>query len=256
MKQFRGQALSWAIKDGVIELALQREPCNEIGSLCLEELEQFTSVLPELEQSAHSLILYSDLPCGFSAGADLRELYQRSQEMQKKDAVAGVREFLERIHHVMNTLDACPLQTIAAVLANPEKKLPSESRPPKKIVLCVEDEKAQLKMRKMLLESAGFQVIEAQSARLAMEAFRSSHVDAVVMDYWLSGQNGTALAEEMKTMRPRIPIVMLSGFASLPGEEAIVDSWLRKAEVEPEDLIHELTRLIALRATPRQAEKS
>jgi DNA-binding NtrC family response regulator len=120
----------------------------------------------------------------------------------------------------------------------------------------VEDEKAQLKMRKMLLESAGFQVIEAQSARLAMEAFRSSHVDAVVMDYWLSGQNGTALAEEMKTMRPRVPIVMLSGFASLPGEEAIVDSWLRKAEVEPEDLIHELTRLIALRATPRQAEKS
>jgi CheY-like chemotaxis protein len=148
------------------------------------------------------------------------------------------------------------LQTIAAVLANPEKKLPSEGRPPKKIVLCVEDEKAQLKMRKMLLESAGFQVLEAQSARSAMEAFRSSHVDAVVMDYWLSGQNGTALAEEMKMMRPRIPIVMLSGFASLPGEEAIVDSWLRKAEVEPEDLIHELTRLIALRATPRQAENS
>jgi DNA-binding NtrC family response regulator len=118
----------------------------------------------------------------------------------------------------------------------------------------VEDEKAQLKMRKMLLESAGFHVLEAQSARSAMEAFRSSHVDAVVMDYWLSGQNGTALAEEMKMMRPRIPIVMLSGFASLPGEEAIVDSWLRKAEVEPEDLIHELTRLIALRATPRPAE--
>src|SRR5579872_2725390 len=104
MKQFRGQALSWAIKDGTIELALQREPCNEIGSLCLEELEQFTSALPELEQSAHALILYSNLTCGFSAGADLRELYQRSQQMQKKDAIAGVQDFLERIHHVMNTL--------------------------------------------------------------------------------------------------------------------------------------------------------
>jgi enoyl-CoA hydratase len=115
MKQFRGQALSWAIKDGVIELGLQREPCNEIGSLCLEELEQFTSALPELEQSAHALILYSNLSCGFSAGADLRELYQRSQEMQKKDAIAGVQDFLERIHHVMNTLDASPLPSIAAV---------------------------------------------------------------------------------------------------------------------------------------------
>lgn len=115
MKQFRGQALSWATNDGVIELALQRGPCNEIGSLCLEELEQFTSALPELEQSAHSLILHSGLACGFSAGADLRELHQRSQQMQKNDAVSGVRDFLERIHHVMNTLDASPLATIAAV---------------------------------------------------------------------------------------------------------------------------------------------
>src|SRR3954462_7804316 len=115
MKQFRGQALSWGITDGVIELALHREPCNEIGSLCLEELEQFISALQELEQSAHSLILYSNLACGFCAGADLRELYQRSQEMQKKDAIAGVQDFLERIHHVMNTLDASPLPTIAAV---------------------------------------------------------------------------------------------------------------------------------------------
>ena len=143
------------------------------------------------------------------------------------------------------------LQTIAAVLSSPEKRPPSEGWTLRKTVLCVEDEKAQLKMRKMLLESAGFHVLEAQSARSAMETFRSSHVDAVVMDYWLSGQNGTALAEEMKMMRPRIPIVMLSGFASLPGEEAIVDSWMRKAEVEPEDLIHELTRLITLRTTPR-----
>jgi enoyl-CoA hydratase/carnithine racemase len=115
MKPFQGQALSWAIKDGVIELALQREPCNEIGSQCLDELEQFASILPELEQRTHALILYSKLACGFCAGAHLRELYQRSQEMKKQDALAGVRNFLERIHHVMNTLDACPLPTIAAV---------------------------------------------------------------------------------------------------------------------------------------------
>jgi CheY-like chemotaxis protein len=47
------------------------------------------------------------------------------------------------------------LQTIAAVLARPEKKKASEGTAVKRTVLCVEDEKAQLKMRKMLLESAG-----------------------------------------------------------------------------------------------------
>ncbi len=150
------------------------------------------------------------------------------------------------------------LRTISSVLARPQEraKPAQEQTTERKTVLCVEDEKVQLKLRKMLLESAGFDVLEAQSARTAMEIFRSSHVDAVVMDYWLSGQNGTALAEEMKGMRPRIPIIMLSGFTSLPGEETIVDSWMRKAEVEPEDLINEITKLIALRGASRQAENS
>jgi len=115
MKQFDGQALSWDLKHGVIELALHREPCNEIGSLALEELEKFTIALDDLAYEAHALILYSRLKCGFCAGADLRELFQRSQQMEKQEAVRGVREFLERIHAVMNKLDAAPLTTIAAV---------------------------------------------------------------------------------------------------------------------------------------------
>jgi enoyl-CoA hydratase/carnithine racemase len=52
---------------------------------------------------------------GFCAGADLRELYRRSQELERKEAAAGVRDYLERIHRVLNTIDACPLTTIAAV---------------------------------------------------------------------------------------------------------------------------------------------
>src|SRR5262249_43969225 len=48
-------------------------------------------------------------------GADLRELYRRSQEMDRADAAKGVRNYLERIHGVMNAIDACTLTTIAAV---------------------------------------------------------------------------------------------------------------------------------------------
>ncbi len=115
MKQFKGQALSWQVQSGVIELALHREPCNELGSLSLVELEKFASALDDLEKDAHTLILYSELQCGFCAGADLRELYERSQTMEKSEAAQGVREFLERIHRVLNRIDAAPLTTIAAV---------------------------------------------------------------------------------------------------------------------------------------------
>jgi enoyl-CoA hydratase len=114
LKAFKGQAVSWNVEQGVIELALHREPCNELGSLSLGELEQFASVLDTLEKDAHALIIYSELKSGFCAGADLRELYTRSQGMKKSDAVRGVREFLERIHAVLNRIDSSPLTTIAA----------------------------------------------------------------------------------------------------------------------------------------------
>ena len=111
----RGECVSWEIKDGVIELALHREPANEIGSQTLEELEEFALALQELQSDTHALIIYSTLKSGFSAGADLRELYERSQGMEKRQALKEVREFLERIHEVMNAIDQAPLTTIAAV---------------------------------------------------------------------------------------------------------------------------------------------
>jgi enoyl-CoA hydratase len=115
MNEFNGQTLSWQIMNGTVELALHRDPCNEIGSLTLDELEKFVAALPELANNAHAVIVHSTLKAGFSAGADLRELFQRSQGIEKGAALREVREFLERIHSVMNTLDASPLTTIAAV---------------------------------------------------------------------------------------------------------------------------------------------
>jgi enoyl-CoA hydratase/carnithine racemase len=107
--------MSYRLNDGVVELALHRDPCNEIGSLSLDELEAFSVALENLQQSAQALIIFSDLKSGFCAGADLRELYRRSQSMDKAEALKGVHDFLERIHRVLNVIDAAPLTTIAAV---------------------------------------------------------------------------------------------------------------------------------------------
>jgi len=115
MKQFSGASLSWELKAGVVEMALHREPCNELGSLALEELEKFAAALPSLEADARALIVYSELKSGFCAGADLKELFSRSQQMERSEAAKSVRNFLERIHRVMNAIDASPVTTIAAV---------------------------------------------------------------------------------------------------------------------------------------------
>ncbi len=115
MKGFQGKTLSWQSADGVVELALHREPLNELGSETLEELERFAAALSEAEEQTCALIVHSTLKGGFSAGADLRELYSRSQHAAESERVAGVRDFLHRIHAVLNTLDGAPLTTLAAV---------------------------------------------------------------------------------------------------------------------------------------------
>src|SRR5512140_2579849 len=107
--------IAWRCAEGVVELALRREPCNEIGTAMLADLEAFAASLPAFEREANALIIYSSLKTGFSAGADLRELYAGMQQASVAERVAGVREFLNRIHAVLNAIDASPLTTIAAV---------------------------------------------------------------------------------------------------------------------------------------------
>jgi enoyl-CoA hydratase/carnithine racemase len=115
MDKYNGKTLSWQLSGGVVELALDRAPANEIGTAMLEDLERFAEALPSLESKASAIILYSTQKAGFSAGADLRELYSQSQKMDSASAAKGVRQFLERIHAVLNRLDTSPLTTIAAV---------------------------------------------------------------------------------------------------------------------------------------------
>ena len=115
LKAFKGTALSWQLKGHIVELALHQQPCNEIGSVTLQELEQFIECLQGQIADVKGLIIHSLLPSGFSAGADLRELYCGLQSLGPDGRAAGVRGFLERIHRVFNFIDDAPLVTIAAV---------------------------------------------------------------------------------------------------------------------------------------------
>jgi enoyl-CoA hydratase/carnithine racemase len=95
MKEFKGKALRWAWRDGVVEVTLDREPLNEIGTLLLGELEKFVAAFSVLTPITSACILTSARPGGFCAGADLKELYQGSLALPKNKRVAGVRAFLK-----------------------------------------------------------------------------------------------------------------------------------------------------------------
>ena len=115
LKEFTGQSLRWTWRDGVIELTLDHPPANEIGSAILADLERFADAISGMPPDTAACIICSARQHGFSAGADLLELYRTAEPLPKGERVVRVREFLERIHAVFNAVDAAPFVTIAAV---------------------------------------------------------------------------------------------------------------------------------------------
>ncbi len=99
IRDYNGVTLSWATREGVVEVKLHRGPCNEIGTTTLRELEQLASFIEGGSAGAKALILYSDQPRGFCAGADLRELYEGMQGMRTTGLRHVARRLVRRTEH-------------------------------------------------------------------------------------------------------------------------------------------------------------
>jgi CheY-like chemotaxis protein len=132
-----------------------------------------------------------------------------------------------------------------------------ESVPKRKSsVLCIDDEPSILKVRKLLLESAGYFVLTASSGKEGLDIFRSNLVDAVVVDFSMPDIDGGMVAARVKEIKPRIPVIMLSAY---PGVQAtingVVDAFIKKGG-EPKDLLSRLESLITLRSHSHSELKS
>ena len=96
-------------------------------------------------------------------------------------------------------------------------------------ILSIDDEPEASEIRKLLLESEGYEVLLAQTGEDGLRLFQSQRIDLVVVDYWMRGMNGLAVAREIKRLNPAVPIIVLSGLAELPGEAVgIADRWIMK----------------------------
>jgi CheY-like chemotaxis protein len=112
-------------------------------------------------------------------------------------------------------------------------------------VLCIDDEEPGLKVRKILLESAGHRVLTARSGGEGIRVFQAEPVDAVILDYWMSGMNGVAVARELKRLRPSTPIIILSAYGTLLDEAlGVADVWIRKGEEDPQYLLAKIKELL------------
>src|SRR5437867_9028709 len=91
-------------------------------------------------------------------------------------------------------------------------------------ILCVEDDKAYLRLRKAVLEREGYLVLTATTGTEALAILRESKVCLVLSDHMLRGTTGVALAGRMKKMKPHVPVVLYSG--QVPDAMANVDCFI------------------------------
>ncbi|HXS11104.1 MAG TPA: response regulator [Acidobacteriaceae bacterium] len=103
-----------------------------------------------------------------------------------------------------------------------------------RLVLCVDDERVGLHVRKLLLERSGYKVITANDGRTGLTLFEENPVDAVVLDYAMPGMHGGEVAARMRAAKPQIPILLLSAYVGLPSDvTGLVNVYMTKGEGAP-----------------------
>lgn len=101
-------------------------------------------------------------------------------------------------------------------VTRPEEGLPDV--PPgelgETVVLVVEDEAKLRKVAVKMLDRLGFQTMQAETAKDALELLATTHVDVLFTDIELpGGMNGTELADKATQLYPEIKVLFTTGYA-------------------------------------------
>lgn len=85
-------------------------------------------------------------------------------------------------------------------------------------ILVVDDEIPVLDMMQQRLRKMGYRVVTRADSREAMKTFRADagHFDLVITDHTMPDMQGAELAEEMSTVRPDLPVILITGLNQPP----------------------------------------
>jgi CheY-like chemotaxis protein len=116
-------------------------------------------------------------------------------------------------------------------------------------LLLVDDDAAVRDVAAGMLRELGCKVTEAASGEDAIARLRAAPgQDAAVIDFAMPGLNGGQTAAALRTLRPLLPVVLMSGYADL---DALADAWSGPVLRKPFDLA-DLARELASATADRR----
>lgn len=90
----------------------------------------------------------------------------------------------------------------------------SEAKPV--VILCVDDDPKSLIARRLVLSTAGYDVLTASSGEDALRILRRRNVDLVIADAFLPRFTGAEIARAIKNYNASIRVVLLTAAPELP----------------------------------------
>lgn len=125
-------------------------------------------------------------------------------------------------------------------------------------VLVVDDDPSLLELLRMRLESADYAVTTARKEEEAVTAVRDQAFDLSIVDLKLDHGDGISLMEEMHSVIPEMPIIILTAHGSI---ESAVEAMRRGAysyltkPFEPQDLLFQMERALENRRLTTEVKR-
>lgn len=82
-------------------------------------------------------------------------------------------------------------------------------------ILVVDDEHEFLELMNNRLQKRGFTVVGASTGEKALELVNEQSFDAMVLDVKMPGIDGIEVLRRVKRMKPELPVILLTGHASV-----------------------------------------
>ena len=95
-------------------------------------------------------------------------------------------------------------------------------------ILCVDDEDLPRTLRKLILQKQGYQVIPASSGAEALALLERGGIRLVLTDQLMPGMTGTELTKLVKSTRPAMPVILISGVNEIPPDAIYADRFISK----------------------------
>lgn len=114
-------------------------------------------------------------------------------------------------------------------------------------VLLVDDEKDFLDIMSERMQARGMTVKTADSADKALAILENESFDAIVMDFKMPGMDGIQALKNIKTQKPELQIILLTGYAT-------VEKTVEAMKIGATDLLEKPADLETLAATIKQAK--